>query len=98
MNIKKETERITSANAREESQPLAPTPEMITPPTQEAKSPPQGEEVDTKMPPPPPYLDFHRLAPNNQDGQSPIIPTESEMEPPPHPPDGTPLPNVWIYE
>lgn len=35
--------------------------------------------------------------PVNQDGHQPP-PPEGENEPPPHPLDGTPLPNVWIYE
>lgn len=43
-------------------------------------------------------LTVDRQAPHNQQGQAPIMPIEPGGSPPPHPPDGTPLPNIWIYE
>ena len=40
------------------------------------------------------------LAPHNQKGQLPSLPPEEEQEfiPPSPPPDGRPLPNVWVYD
>lgn len=44
-------------------------------------------------------LSENRLAPNNQDGRSPNLPPgETGEVAPPHPVDGTPLANVWIYD
>jgi hypothetical protein len=47
-----------------------------------------------------PTTEASDLIPINQAGNQPSVPPEDENggDPPPPPPDGTPLPNIWIYE
>ena len=71
--------------------------EINTPQNVPAPTPfPNQSGVMPSLPP----TDAGRGAPHNQGGVSPFMPPplQGDNEPPPHPPDGTPLPNVWIYE
>lgn len=84
---------INQENNHQEKQVFVQSSKVSEPVDDNEQSPVAVQQQERPLPP---YFEPNKPAPNNQDGVSPTV--ESALEPPPHPPDGTPLPNVWIYD
>jgi hypothetical protein len=58
-------------------------------------APPSNQQGN--QPAPPPNHTVGQIAPPHATGNPSLPPPETGEEPPPHPADGTPLPDVWVY-